>query len=237
MSEGLVLTPYQKKEGFFNMAFEYETRQTSYISTPDGQSPKPRLNRRGEQVTPDFYQQLVQDGRVFLASNAARETALAGGGTSFSDTAPAFLLDVPTGYTVMPLEIHLAQGGTVAGNVINVLVTLSDKTRYASGGGAITPQNMRFDEPYASACSFYGCGTDIVANANADDITLWAAILDQDVSTKPESTINVNWSARVNLAPLLVGPASLVIYAYAGTTEPSLFFNITWAELQTAAVT
>lgn len=217
--------------------FEYETRQTTYISTPDGQSPKPRLNRRGEQVSPDFYQQLVQDGRVFLASNAARETAIAGGGTSFGDTAPAFLLDVPTGYTAIPLEIHLAQGGTVAGGIITVLVTLSDKVRYASGGAAITPQNMRFDEPYASACSFYDCGTDIVANANTDDITLWAAMLDQDVSTKPEASINVNWSARFNLAPLLVGPASLVIYAFAGSTEPSLFYNIIWAEIPTASVT
>ena len=49
------------------------------------------------QVVSDRYDQAIFDGRAFMVSNAARETALAVGGTSFSDTAPAFILDVPSG--------------------------------------------------------------------------------------------------------------------------------------------
>ena len=66
------------------------------------------------QVVSDRYDQAILDGRAFMVSNAARETALAVGGTSFSDTAPAFILDVPSGTGIVPLEIDLRQGGTVA---------------------------------------------------------------------------------------------------------------------------
>ena len=72
----------------------------------DGEQGLVRLNRRGELITPDWYQQLVADGRVFLASNAARETAEAiGTATTWSDTDPALLLDVPDGKTAIPLEM------------------------------------------------------------------------------------------------------------------------------------
>jgi hypothetical protein len=219
--------------------FVTEVMQDSYHTTGEGTTGKIRINPRGEIVVPDFYQQLVFDGRVFMASNAARETAEAIGSVdSFSDTDPALLLDVPTGTTVMPLEIILNQGGTVAGGVITVLITLSDKIRYASDGAAITPQNLRFDEPRSSACSFYSGSTDIVAAANTDDLTLYAAILDQDVATAPNATATkINWTAREFIAPVLVGPAALVIYAVAATTQPSFFYSVKWAELATTDVT
>ena len=66
--------------------------------------------------------------------------------------------------------MELRQGGTVAGAVITVLMTLEDAIRYSSGGTSHTPQNMRFDEPNSSACSFY---TGATAGANTDDITLF----------------------------------------------------------------
>jgi len=205
----------------------------------DGSAVAGRFNNRGELVVPDFYQQLVQDGRVFIASNVARETAAAMGTASatFSDTDPALLMFVPSGTTVMPLEIYLAQGGTVAGGVVTVLITLDDgTTRYSSGGVAVTPQNMRYDEPNTSLVTFYEGTTEIVAGANVDDVTLWAGLLDQDVSD-PNRTENVDWSARKYIAPLLVGPANLLVYTYAATTQPAWFWHVTWAEIPTVSVT
>ena len=78
------------------------TRQNNYTAVDDNEFIAPRANRLGDLVSQDMYQQMVWDGRCFMASNAARETALAVGGTSFSDTAPAFLLDVPSGTTAVP---------------------------------------------------------------------------------------------------------------------------------------
>lgn len=219
--------------------FVTEVMQDSYHTTGEGTTGKLRLNPRGELVTPDWYQQLVGDGRVFFASNAARETAEAIGTVdTFSDTDPALLLDVPTGTTAIPLEIILNQGGTVAGGAITVLITLSDKVRFASDGAAITPKNMRFDAPRSSSCTFYSGSTDIVAAANAEDLSLYSTILDQDVATIPggEGT-RVHWTARKFIAPYLVGPASLVIYAVAATTQPSFFYSIKWAEMATTDIT
>ncbi|KKM88889.1 hypothetical protein LCGC14_1254180 [marine sediment metagenome] len=223
------------------MADEIRTavRQESYELDGEGAVGKIRLNRRSELVTIDAGQQWVFDGRVFIASNVARETAAAMGtaSASFSDTDPALLLDVPEGRTAVPLEIILNQGGTVGGGVITVLITLSDKTRYSSGGVLVTPQNMRFDRPGGSSCPFYEGTTDIVANANADDITLHGAMLDQDVGTKPYANeTRVHWSAKQFYAPELIGPASLVIYTYCASPQPSWFWSVKWVEFDTTQV-
>ena len=62
-------------------------QQDTYTSAGEQAFIGARANPRGELVTPDWMTQLVMDGRVYNVSNAARETALAVGGTSFSDTA------------------------------------------------------------------------------------------------------------------------------------------------------
>ena len=179
------------------------------------------------QVVSDRYDQAILDGRAFMVSTATRETALAVGGTSFSDTAPAFILDVPSGTGVVPLEIDLRQGGTVAGGMITVLATLSDKVRRASSGTSHTPQNMRFDEPQTSGCSFY---TGPTANTNDDDISLFSGLYEHNLDGAL-TTSHVLWSARHSYAPYLVGPASLVVYTFAASTQPCWFFTFKWAEV------
>ena len=223
------------------MADEIKTtmRQDSYEVAGEGAQGKVRLNRRGELVVVDQYQQWVLDGRVYMASNVARETAAAMGTASatFSDTDPALLLDVPSGKTAIPLEIILNQGGTVGGGVITVLITLSDKIRYSSGGVVVTAQNLRFDEPGLSGCRFYEGTTDIVANANTDDITLHGAMVDPDVATGPYATATrIHWSARQFIAPVLVGPAAMPIYTYSATPQPSWFWSVKWVEFDTVDV-
>ena len=224
------------------MADEIRTavRQESYELDGEGAVGKIRLNRRGELVSIDAAQQWAFDGRVYLLSNIARETPAAMGtaNATFADTDPALLVDVPTGTTMIPLEIILNQAGTVGGGVLRVLITLDDKIRYASGGVAIPKQNMRFDEPGSSACSAYEGTTDIVSAAAGDDITLHAAYLDQDVGTAPYGTpTRIHWSARNFIAPVLIGPASLVIYTYSASPQPSWFFNIIYSEFKTTEVT
>lgn len=218
------------------MADEIKTsvRQESYEVNGEGSTGRLRLNRRGELVNIDIYQQWVFDGRVFMASNAARETAEATGSTSFSDTDPALLLDVPSGKTAVPIEMIINQGGTVAGGNITFLVTLSDKIRYASGGVLLTAQNLRFDEPRSSSCRFYTGSTAIVVAANTDDLTLWGQNLIHDIDTLEGG--NFNWSARKYIAPVLVGPAAMPIYAVASSTQPSFFYSIKWAEFDTTEV-
>ena len=115
----------------------------------------------------------------------------------------------------------------MAGGMITVLATLSDKVRRSSSGTSHTPQSMRFDEPQTSGCSFY---TGATAATNDDDISLFSGLFAQDLDGAV-GVSQVHWSARDSYAPYLVGPASLVVYTFAGTTQPSWFFTFKWAEV------
>ncbi len=188
----------------------------------------------GSAVIVNRIAQLIADGRGFMISNTARETAEALVGTSFSDTAPAFLVDVPSGTTMYPAEITLNQGGTVAGGVITLLVCLSDKIRYSSGGTTKTIQNMSFKEERAAVCVAYSAVSAITAIANTDDISLDAALIKHDVATDPYNpSKRYQWSYLTNASPKLVGPAALIIYSFAGSTAPSWFYSIKWVEYPT----
>ena len=213
-----------------NVELRGKVRQEGYNVEGDGNTQVARMTPRGELITSDLMQQFVFDGRAYIVSNSARETALASG-ASFSDTAPFALLDVPAGTTAIPLQIYLHT--KVDDKTQTLLVTLSDKTRYTSGGTAHTPQNLRFDEPNGSACTFVSMGSAITANSNADDITLIGN--HPQVEDYNSSTDNgtLEWTARRFIAPALVGPASLVIYSY-GSDTMAMFFSIIWGELGTS---
>ncbi len=215
--------------------------QQNLLTPNDGSEWPVRLNRRAEIITPDPILQFAMEGRVYEVSNPTKGTAVAAGGTSYSDTAPAFLVDVPVGTSIVPLEILLKQGGTVAGAVITVLLTADNKLRYSSGGTAQTVRNNRTDAPFSSACSAYSGASAITAAAAGVARTFWASMLSPDVSPTadvefPGFSNCVEWSIRDKVPPVLVGPASLVIYAYAGTTQASWFYTIKWLELPSAAV-
>ena len=191
-----------------------------------------RANRRGELVVPEFFSELGLEGRAFACSNAAVQTALATGGLSFSATAPAFSMDVPSGTVVVPTAISLRQGGTAAGGVITVLVTWDTALRYSSSGTALNSYNMRTDKPYNSAVTWYTGATTVAATNNN---LLYGAILKADVATSPNlAELYVNLNQKNCQFPILVGPAAIVIFSFAATTQPSWFYNFQWIEFSKA---
>ena len=221
----------------------YRQQTTLPQITADNNLGFPRHNAAMEQIITPSSAQWAREGRLWQVSNPARETALAMGGTSFSDTAPMITLDVASGTTMIPRLVILNQGGTVAGGVITVLLTADNKLRFSSGGTALTPANCRVDvnsaHPTATAVTaYYGTTAGaITAAAKALDFTVEGRILPADV-TPAVDTWNVGqytWRGG-DEAPVLRGPASFVIYASAATTQPSFFFRIVWAEVPTASI-
>lgn len=214
----------------------YRAQDTLPSIRTDGAGGNPRLNNRAELVVAPIPHEWAADGRLFVASNVARQTALATGGTSFSDTAPAFIIDFPSGTTGIPLSFVLNQGGTVAGATpITVLITIDNKARYSSGGTAITPVNMRLDAPRTSGATVYG--TSPTAAAIGTQISLYSALLAADVTPAADSFFPTGVVYEPPYPPYLVGPASIVIYTFAGTTQPSWFYSFVWAEIPTVSVT
>ena len=185
--------------------------------------------RDGALFTADWLRALAMDGKVYLASDADANDMVTGQ-TSFADTTPTFLLRVPSGTTAIPLYANLQQAGTVAGAFITVTVEIDNADPYASGGTAETILSSRTDQPSSPACSVYSNPTVTTGNYG---VQVESRVVGQDVSPAEGANNNILWTPQVPM--FLVGPASLKIYTYAGTTGPTWLWAIGWAELPTAA--
>lgn len=218
------------------------TRQDSYSVASEGSQGLVRLNPRGELVAMDIYQQFVLDGRVFNASNAVQETdeAIAETGRGTANINPSLLVDVPSGTTIIPLEVIVDLGNTPGTSVdMNFSINTDDAVRYSSGGAAITPINMRKDDPRSSNCPVYSASTQIVASANTDDDTIFATM--HEAEATPRTVVGgplFFWTARQYIAPVLIGPAALLVYMMsAATNDQEMYWSIKWAEFSTAEIT
>lgn len=216
-------------------------RQDSYDVQAEGVEHNARMNPRGEIVIPDWMTQLVMDGVVYNASNAVQETA-----ERISETArgtdnvnPSFLLDVPSGSTVIPLMVMM--DFSVPGTSEDMAITLNtdNVVRFSSGGVAITPLNMRSDGPNTASSTFYSGSTQIVTIANALDETLDAVTIEAEAT--PKTTASglplYLWSARQRIPKVLIGPAAFMGFIIGATDDHDWHYSVTFAEFTTTDVT
>lgn len=167
---------------------------------------------------------LAVDGRVFLASDADQNDTVTGQ-TSFADTTPTFTLRVPAGTVCFPLMVSLGQTGTVAGDAISVIIEMDNEDRYASGGTSEGVINTRTGSANTNKCTLYS-GATLSAGAGK---RLYGVTVGQDVSPAEGISNEILWTPTSTPEPL-VGPASLNVYTYAGTTGPTWFWSFKWAE-------
>lgn len=193
-----------------------------------------RGTRDGSIFTCDWLEALGQEGRVFFGSDADQNDALTGQ-TSFANTTPTLLLNVPASAVAIPLYLKLVEVGTVAGALIDVINEIDNIAAYASGGTEETVLSSRTDAPIAKLCSLYstptataGYGVNIDADRLAPDV--------DPASADAGGPFKYEWNRGAR--PIyLVGPASWKIFTFAGTTGPSWTWTICWAELPASALT
>lgn len=179
-------------------------------------------------VLADYLWGLAKGGRVYIASDADQDDKVTGQ-TSFVDTTPTFMLNVPADVVAVPLFLNLSQGGTVAGAAIDVIIELDKVNRYSTGGTpekAFSPSRLGVGPRstlYSGATAVAGYG-----------IRIWGATIGQDVSPAEGAVQGPFW--KPELPYLLHGPAALLIYTYAGTTGPTWFWSIGWAEFDAKAI-
>ena len=171
---------------------------------------------------------LAAAGRVFYASDADQND-LVTGQTSFANTTPTFLLDIPSGTTVIPLMVSLNQTGTVAGDAINVIVEIDNADRYNTGGTEETVLCARTDITAANQAKLYSGAT---ANAGYG-IRVQGLTIGQDVAPAEGALQEFLWLPTSGV-DFLVGPAAFLVYTYATTTGPTWWWTIKWAELPSA---
>ena len=218
--------------------FVTEVRQDSYVTSGEGTSGKLRLNPRGELVVPDFFTQLVLDGRVFNISNEVQEggaTALIGEtAPGTNNVNPSIMVDVPTGTTIIPLEVMvMAESTGTSGDWVTVRISTDDKIRYSSGGNALTPLNMRKDDPLASTCNCFDGSSQITASANTDDDIIWMASYDYSARAGER----LEWTAKHYTPPVMIGPSSLLVFCDVSNVDEEILFSVKWAEFQSADIT
>lgn len=189
--------------------------------------------REGAAYIADYLTMLSMEGRIFSASmSAANTTQIATGQTSFADTIDTLHLSVPSGVTALPLFVNLAQAGTVAGGAISVVVEIDNADPYASGGTALTALSLRTDGVYAALCT---PRINPTLTTGAYGVVVQSYFVGPDVSTAEGAINGIYWTPK---APIfLVGPASLKVYTWAGTTAPTWFPALSWAEIPSSSIT
>lgn len=180
----------------------------------------------GVPVSADYLWHLAAKGRLFISSDADQNDVVTGQ-TSFANTTPTFLLDVPEGTVAVPLFLNLSQTGTVAGGAIDVIIEIDNKTRWASGGTSEKVFSPNTANHLTNKCTLY---TGATAGAGYG-MNLVRATIGQDVSPAEGAIPGPFWKPELPYA--LYGPASWLIYTYAGTTGPTWFWALAWAEIAT----
>lgn len=171
----------------------------------------------------DYIWRLADLGRIYVASDADQNDTVTGQ-TSFAATTPSFMLRVPVNAVAIPMFLNLSQTGTVAGAAIDVIIELDDIDRYSSGGTAETTFSPRKTNPVTPRCSVYSTPT----AAAGYGVRIWGTTIGQDVSPAEGAVQGPFW--KPEMPYFLEGPASLLIYTYAGTTAPTWFWSFGWAE-------
>ena len=172
---------------------------------------------------------LASQGRIFTASDAAANDRVTGQ-TSFANTTPTFLLQVPDGTTAVPLLVTLGQTGTVAGGAITVIIEMDNADRYSSSGTSETILNNKTGGVVSTGnCVLYSGAT----ATNAYGVRNFGVTVGPDVEPAEGISNEILWTPT-STPEFLVGPASFLIYTFAATTGPTWLWTIKWAEFPEA---
>lgn len=202
--------------------------------TSDGSEGAVWAARDGALITMDWYTAMAMEGRVFNTANASPDTKLTGT-VNYTATVPDLCFVAPAGTTMIPvyLTIH-AEDMTGTDNHIVVVVDSGDL--YTSGGTACAaPTNLRTDSPYSSAIAKYYNGDSAIT---AVDPGTGETIVDYyfnaftDATTSPPFVYQ--WQPKC--PPVLVGPATLLVYVYAASTGAEYGFSYQWVELPSNSI-
>ena len=217
-------------------------RQNSYEDYSEGQDRFARLNRRGELVIMNFFDQIVLDGRGYHMQ-IGTEDAPVNSTTSIDDQLAWAVADNTVGYAMIPLLFEVVFD--LADTAVNSDIMLEwdkDKVRYSSGGTAFVPANMRGDDPRAAVGTFY-VGTDVTVAAKSavpNSVELARRAPNEDVITDP-TTGKFGWDPVIyscKTRPIVVGTdaCSFVLHVGAGTADLNAYGVFQFAQLPKESV-
>ena len=216
-------------------------RQNSAPGYGEGVQAPLRQNRMGELVLSEKIHQASLDGRVFVANAGTLTAPITFTSTSTIDgTKAAFFLAVPSGKTVIPLEIvcYMEVFGTTAQFEIMGAIGTGGVT---AGASAVTITSLRTDAPFTSACT---AGSDLTgATYMTGNVAEFWRDGQQFTVTKSAGSATVavydpcifRWRyADAMYTPLLVGASQLGVFI--GSQAGAGFIKCVFAEFDTTSI-
>ncbi len=218
-------------------------RQNSYNNFSEGQERAARLNRRGELVVIDALSQFIFDGRVFHLQ-VGTEDAPVNTTAALDDQLGDILWDNPVGYTAILMGAQANIVDVTTATLISAMVEIDRAlNRYASGGTAYVPENLRTDRPrVAVGGAFYIGAPDITLAAKTavpGSIELWRHNFGNDALATQvfQEVLNVKFSARDHAFPVVVGVGAIILGVGAATADATHYANAQVVQLPTESVT
>lgn len=205
----------------------YRPSVTPAVATADDGLKTVQGFREGSISTTTFIQRMVAAGRVFCA-NAGSATTPITGLTTYAALRPENVLRVPQNIVAIPIEWSCAlevSSGTVLEWSINV--AQNDVGNGTSSAATLGPINLRTDTPNTSVCNFRVKYTaDMTASTNPIEVFRFG----QELATAAGAFAPNPLLWRPEAKPLLVGPASLIIFDEATSAAQQYFSQLTWIE-------
>lgn len=212
-------------------------KQNSVNVSSEGLYVAARATRDGIQFTASWQQALVLEGRVHTFMVGALETGIVGGGngTVIDADQPEFVVSVPSGTSLIPLEIVIAFGTDLnaAAEVAQALVIADTAAAYDGTGTKTdeTPVNLLSGGGVTTvATAVSACTVNMTAPTESHLIAAQAwgfSILSTTGGSATDYTLKY---VAEGLPHVLKGPAAF--YGYWGATGAATgWAKITWAEV------
>ena len=218
-------------------------RGKNFAATPTMEDVKVLLNSA---LSSDWRQALVAAGLGWHVDVGTFSTPIVGGGngTVLDADQPEFVIDIPTGYTLIPLRFDVAcqppLGATDSDEIeICILADVSAVSGATATQGTVeAPRNMRTNVTAGCPCPVVSAVT-----TNTTAVPTAAALYELKHTVKVFETktdVAVIWTDLFTvyepaISPFLVGPASVWGY-WGGTVATTGFANLDFAVIQSTLI-
>ncbi len=209
----------------------------------------PVLHPTGAQVSMKYLEYLAAAGYCFVGGTGVETSstlatfALCEVGADNQDvdlTQPSYFFNVPAGTTVIPLFANVVfeeEGGAPTDTILSIVHGANTASGYTSGGSlAVTPKNMRTDNPRATTVVPYaedeGTADLVVVTPTSPRILwVWSSPTDYDGG---DPFIADFVPAHLSH---IVGPGTFNFYAHSIAAAVHIKAVFYWAELPNSLVT
>lgn len=193
----------------------------------------------------DWRQALAARGYCWHFDAGAFSTPIVGGGngTVLDQDQPEFGVSVPSGYTLIPLRIHVnCQTPLIASDSdeSEILIAADRAAAFAVGSGTVvteTPVNLRSSTTGGCNATCFSAGTGDITNPTLN-YELAHAVRIGDVQTTPANALwgKLDLLYEPKFPPFFIGPACIYGY-WGGTVATSGFAQVEFAVIASTLIT